>query len=182
MAEYVKKKKNMKIQGIKELQKIVNVLNESTEATINSKRTIMDSAIPEVLSGALGAGIGAAGSFAVLYGVGFTGLSGFGVVTGLATVGGIVGGGLAAGVFVLAAPVTILAASGVGITSHLRQKHLKQEKERLYQEALKKHNEILNTLKEESDTNNERLDYLNSLNTLLLQAIRDLKFDLGYDV
>ena len=41
--------------------------------------------------------------------------------------------------FVLAAPVAALAAGGVGVASHLKNKQLRQEKERLYTEALKKH-------------------------------------------
>lgn len=46
---------------------------------------------------------------------------------------------MVAGVFVLAAPVAALAAGGVGVASHLKSKQLRQEKERLYTEALKKH-------------------------------------------
>ena len=46
---------------------------------------------------------------------------------------------MVAGVFVLAAPVAGLAAAGVGVASHLKNKQLRQEKERLYKEALKKH-------------------------------------------
>ena len=41
-----------------------------------------------------------------------------------------------AGVFVLAAPVAALAAGGVGVVSHLKSKQLRQEKDRLYTEAL----------------------------------------------
>lgn len=180
MGEYIKKKKDMKFQSVDALQNVVNVVNESAEALKDKKRTIRESAIPEVLAGALGAGVGAVGSFAALYGLGIVGLSGPGIMTGLAAAGGLVGGGAAAGVLVLAAPVAILAAGGVGVAAHLKHKQLKQEKERLYQEALKKHNAILEALKQESDADKERLDYLNSLNILLQQAIKDLKHDLGY--
>ena len=54
-----------------------------------------------------------------------------------------------------------------------------QEKERLYKEALRKHEAIIKALKDEADANKERLDYLQSLNILLTQAIKDLKKDLG---
>ena len=180
MGTYIKKKKNMRFQSVDSLQNIVNVLNESSKALKDKKRTIKESAIPEVLAGALGAGVGAVGSFAALYGLGIVGFSGPGIMTGLAAAGSVVGSGAAAGVIVLAAPVAILAASGVGIAAHLKHKQLKQEKERLYQEALKKHNAILEALKKESDADKERIDYLNSLNILLQQAIKDLKHDLGY--
>ena len=137
------------------------------------------SSIPEVLGGALGAGIGGVGSFAALYGLGTVGLSAAGITSGLAAAGSIVGGGMVAGVFVLAAPAVVLAAGGVGLASHLKNKQLRQEKERLYQEALKKHQAIIQALKDEADADKERLDYLQSLNILLAQAVKELKHDLG---
>ena len=49
----------------------------------------------------------------------------------------------------------------------------------LSQEALKKHDAIINALKGEAEASKERLDYLQSINILLMQAIKDLKADLG---
>ena len=98
---------------------------------------------------------------------------------GLAAAGGIVGGGMVAGVFVLAAPVAVLGGVGVGVASHLKNKQLRQEKERLYKEALSKHDAIIKALKEEADADKERMDYLQSLNILLQRAITDLQKDLG---
>ena len=179
MGEYVKKKKDMVFQNIESLQQVVNIVNEASAAVNDKTRTIRESAIPEVLTGALGAGIGGIGSFAALYGLGTVGLSAAGITSGLAAAGSIVGGGMVAGVFVLAAPVAVLAAGGVGITAHLKNKQLRQEKERLYTEALKKHEAIIKALKEEINADKERIDYLKSLNILLTQAIKDLKKDLG---
>lgn len=180
MGKYVKKKKDMVFQSVESLQQVVNVINEAAAAVSDKSRTIRESAIPEVLAGALGAGIGGVGSFAALYGLGsVVGLSATGITSGLAAAGSIVGGGMVAGVFVLAAPVAILAAGGVGIASHLKHKQLRQEKERLYKEALKKHQAIIQAMKDEADADKERLDYLQSLNILLTQAIKDLKKDLG---
>ncbi len=179
MGEYVTEKKDMVFQSVDSLQQVVNVINEVAAATNDKKRTIRESSIPEVLFGALGAGIGGAGSFAALYGLGTVGLSAAGIASGLATVGGIVSGGMVAGVFVLAAPPVILAAGGVGVAAHLKNKQLRQEKERLYKEALIKHQAIIDALKEEADASKERTDYLQSLNVLLQQAIKDLKKDLG---
>lgn len=180
MGEYIKKKKDMVFQSVESLQQIVNVINEAAAAVNDKTRTIRESAIPEVLAGAIGAGIGGVGSFAALYGLSLVvGLSAAGITSGLAAAGGIVGGGMVAGVFVLAAPVALLAAGGVGLASHLRHKQLRQEKERLYKEALKKHQAIIQALKDETNADKERLDYLQSLNILLTQAIKDLKKDLG---
>lgn len=180
MGEYVKKKKDMVFQSVESLQQVTNVVNEAAAAVNDKTRTIRESSIPEVLAGALGAGIGGVGSFAALYGLGsVVGLSAAGITSGLAAAGSIIGGGMVAGVFVLAAPIVALAAGGVGLASHLKNKQLRQEKERLYKEALKKHEAIIQALKVESDADKERLDYLQSLNILLIQAIKDLKKDLG---
>lgn len=179
MSNYVKKKKDMVFQSVDALQQVVNVVNEAASAVNDKTRTIRESAIPEVLASALGAGIGGVGSFAALYGLGTVGLSAAGITSGLATAGSIVGGGMVSGVFVLAAPVAILAAGGVGVALHMKNKQLRQEKERLYTEALKKHEAIIKALKEEVDADKERIDYLQSLNILLRQAIKDLKKDLG---
>lgn len=169
----------MVFQSVDSLQQVVNVVNEAAAALNDSKRTIKKSAIPEVLVGALGAGIGGVGSFAALYGLGVVGLSAAGITSGLATAGAIVGGGMATGVFVLAAPIAVLAAGGVGVTSHLKNRQLRQEKERLYKEALTRHEAIIQALKVEADADKERLDYLQSLNILLRQAVKDLSHDLG---
>ena len=115
MSGYVKKKKEMRFQSVDALQQVVNVVNEAAQAVNDSSRTIKESAIPEVLAGALGAGIGGVGSFAALYGLGVVGLSAAGITSGLAAAGAVVGGGMVAGVFVLAAPVAVLAAGGVGL-------------------------------------------------------------------
>ena len=170
---------NIVFPSVDSLQQVVNVINEAAAAVNDKTRTIRESAIPEVLAGALGASIGGVGSFAALYGMGVVRLSAAGITSGLAAAGGIVGGGMVAGVFVLAAPVALFAVGGVLLASDLKNKQLKQEKERLYKEALKKHEGIISALKAEVDADKERLDYLQSLNILLTQAIKDLKNDLG---
>ena len=162
---YITKKKNMNFQSVESLQSIVNVVNEAAAAVNDKKRTIRESAIPEVL--------------AALYGLGsVVGLSAAGITSGLAAAGGIVGGGMVAGIFVLAAPVAVLGGVGVGVASHLKNKQLRQEKERLYKEALSKHDSIIKALKEEADADKERINYLQSLNILLQRAITDLQKDL----
>ena len=183
MGDYVKKKKDMIFPSGNSLQQVVNVVNEASAALGDKTRTIKNSAIPEVVAGALGAGIGGAASFAALYGLGVTGLSAVGITTGLATAGGVIGGAIGgamvSGIFVLAAPVAGLAAGGVGIAAHVKNKKLREEKERLYKEALRKHQAIIEALKNEAGASRERLDYLQGLNVLLQKAIADLRKDLG---
>mgnify|MGYP007100810328 FL=1 len=172
-------KKEQVFQNVESLQQVVNVINEASAALNDKTRTMRESAIPEVLAGALGAGVGGIGSFAALYGLGTVGLSAAGITSGLAAAGSIVGGGMVAGVFVLAAPAVVLAGGAILLASNLKNNQLKQEKERLYKEALQKHEAIIQALKAETDADKDRLDYLQSLNILLTQAIKDLKNDLG---
>lgn len=172
-------KKEQVFQNVESLQQVVNVINEASAALNDKTRTMRESAIPEVLAGALGAGVGGIGSFAALYGLGTVGLSAAGITSGLAAAGSIVGGGMVVGVFVLAAPAVVLAGGAILLASNLKNNQLKQEKERLYKEALQKHEAIIQALKAETDADKERLDYLQSLNILLTQAIKDLKNDLG---
>jgi len=61
MGEYIKKKKDMVFQSVESLQQVVNVINEAAIAVNDKTRTIRESAIPEVLAGAIGAGIGGVG-------------------------------------------------------------------------------------------------------------------------
>ena len=173
------KREDMIFKSGDSLQQVVNVVNEAAAAIGDKGRTIAESSIPEVLAAAVGAGVGGVGSFAALYGLGAVGLSAAGITSGLATAGAVVGGGMVAGVFVLAAPVAALAAVGVGTASHLKNKQLRQEKERLYKVALEKHQAIIKALKEETGSNKERIDYLQSLNVLLERAVRDLQHDLN---
>lgn len=179
MGKYVTKKKEMKFSSLDALIHVVNVVNEAAEALKDKTKTIKESAIPEVLAGALGAGVGGVASFAALYCLGNVGLSAAGVTSGLAAAGAVVGGGMVVGIFVLAVPVAALAAGGVLVAESLKRKQLKQEKERLYKEAVAKHEAIIQALKDEADASKERIDYLQSLNILLTKAIEDLQHDLG---
>ncbi len=91
---------------------------------------------------------------------------------------GIVGGGAVAGVFVLAAPVAILAGAGVGKrpTLKIRNYHKRRSGS---QRALKKHDAIINELNDKDKLSNEAIEYLNSLNILLRQAIKEIEVGFG---
>lgn len=169
-----------KFKNLESLQPVVDVINEANTALNDPNHTIADSAMPEVLAGALGAGIGGAASFAALYGLGVAGLSAAGITSGLAAAGALVGGGMAAGVLVLAAPVAALAAGGVGIAAAVKANKLKEEKKRIYEEAVKAQNGIIKALEKERNADKKRIDELTALNILLQKAVQDLRSDLGY--
>lgn len=180
MGEYVKNKKNMKFQSQDDLKTVQSVIDDVDEALKDKSRRMEDSPIGEVITGAVGAGIGAGIGFAGLYlGGSVAGLSAAGITSGLAAAGGLIGGGMVAGIAVLAAPAVILGGAGVGVASHIKNKKLKDAKELLYNNAIAKQTAIIKALKEESDADKERIEYLTGLNVLLQAAIRDLQHDLG---
>ena len=74
-----------------------------------------------LVSGALG---GSASLTALYLGGSVTGLSAAGITSGLAAAGAIVGGGMVAGVAVLAAPVAVLAVGGYAIAKRRRNAKL----------------------------------------------------------
>lgn len=99
--------------------------------------------------------------------------------SGLAAAGAVVGGGMVAGIGVLAAPVAVLAVSGYGILAHRKHKKLLHIKEELLRRAIQCRDGIICQLEKENHASKERLEYLNSLNVMLQAAIRDLQADLA---
>lgn len=180
MGEYITSKKEMKFQSQDSLKSVQIVIDDADKALNDKSRKITDSPISEAVAGAVGVGVGAGIGFAGLYlGGSVVGLSAAGITSGLAAAGGLIGGGMAAGIAVLAAPAVVLGGAGLGVASHVKNKRLREAKELVYKNAIAKQNAILKALKEESDADKERIDYLNGLNVLLQSAIRDLQHDLG---
>lgn len=174
------KKSEMNFKDSNSLDSVRKVINEANDALNDKSRTIADSAIPEALAGALGAGAGGAAGFAALYfGGSVVGLSAAGITSGLAAAGTLVGGGMAAGIAVLAAPAVLLGGTAIGVASNIKNKKLAEEKQALYTKAIEKQNAILQLLKNKIGQSEERIEYLTSLNTLLQAAIRDLQHDLA---
>lgn len=171
-------KKQLNFKSLDSLKTVENVINEASEATKDKTRTIVKSAIPEALSGALGLGVGSGAGFAALYFGGTVGLSAAGITSGLAAAGALVGGGMTAGIAVLAAPAIVLGGVGYVATRNIKEKKLKQEKERLYNLALQKQQSIINELKQTADNAKERIEYLTGLNILLQKAIVELQEDM----
>ena len=174
------KKSEMNFKNLSSLDNVRKVINEANEALNDKSRTIANSAISETLAGVLGVGAGGVAGFAALYfGGSVVGLSAAGITSGLAAAGPVLGGGMAAGIAVLAAPAVILGGTAIGITSYIKNKKLAEEKHVLYTEAVSKQNAILELLKNKVGQSEDRIQYLTSLNTLLQAAIKDLKHDLA---
>lgn len=162
------------------LTPLANLVKEAGEALSDPTRvTSNDAALNETLAAVGGIGTGGAIGFAALYYGGVTGLSAAGITSGLATAGAIVGGGMAWGVAVIAAPAVVLGIGAYAVVATRNKKKLLEQKELLLQEALRKQNGIIDELGKTSEKNRQRADYLAKLNTLLQAAIRDLQSDLG---
>ena len=170
---------NENFKNLEALVPVQNVINEAEAALNDPNRTIAESSIPDALGAAGGALLGGAASFAALYFGGTVGLSAAGITSGLAAAGAAIGGGMAAGVFVLAAPVAILGVGGYAIIKKHRSNKLRQEKDRLYHIALQKQQAIITELKNKAQLSKERTDYLERLNILLRKAIDELQADLN---
>lgn len=171
-----------KYNSIEALNPIRAIINDATIALNQPSRTLKDSEIKEVLGAVAGAGVGGLASFGLLGALGVAGYSAAGITSGLAAAGGLVGGGMVAGIGVLAAPVAILGVGGYALISKHKKNKLKEEKEMLLKEAVAKHNAIIKDLENKLNTTKERAEYLNQLNLALQYAIKDLKDDLGYAV
>lgn len=167
----------MNFKNMAALDPVKKVINEANAALQDPTRTIEQSDIPEVLGGALGAVGGGAISFAALYGLGTVGLSAAGMTSALAVAGSIVGGGMAAGVAVLAAPVAILGIGATAFVAKQNKKKLAQAKSAVLADAIRARDGVIRHLKEEVNASKARLDELHSLNILLEKAIEELESD-----
>lgn len=179
MSEYIKDKNDMKFKSTDELKRAIQVIDETGLALKDKTRNIDDSTISESIASALGVGLGSGIGFAGLYFGGVTGLSAAGITSGLAAAGSLVGGGMAVGIGVLAAPAFILGGIGYKLASNAKFKKLIEAKEIAYTQAIAKQTAIIKALREESTADKKRIEYLTGLNILLQEIINDLKHDLG---
>lgn len=99
--------------------------------------------------------------------------SGF-LAGGVATAGAI-------GMLTPLAPVVVLGiASGVigRLIKKSEEEKMHKAKELAYKQAIAKQNAIIKALKEESDADKERIEYLVGLNQLLQEAVKELQKEL----
>jgi hypothetical protein len=103
----------------------INEMREKTGKEVQRILRELESNAPEMAEGLgaiTGAGIGGYASLTALSSLGYAGLSGAGITSGLAAAGSLVGGGMVAGIGVLAAPIAILGIAGYSIFKHRKVK------------------------------------------------------------
>ena len=129
----------------------------------------------EGIGAVVGGGVGAAGSFAALYGLGVVGLSGPGIMSGLAAAGALIGGGAAAGVGVLAAPVAVLAVGGYAVMGHNKKKRVRRLQGQVLAKAIGKQNEILRKLANRADLSDMVVGELEARLEVLHRVVESLQ-------
>ena len=104
---------------------VIKLTQEETEAEVKSILAKVEQNYPGLLESAgvtLGAASGGTISLAALWGLGsVVGLSGPGITSGLAAAGALLGGGMVAGIGVLAAPIAGLALGGYWFTNKIKR-------------------------------------------------------------
>ncbi|MBQ3764196.1 MAG: hypothetical protein IJQ75_03840 [Synergistaceae bacterium] len=80
--------------------------------------------VSEGLGTLVGATAGGAASLAALSSLGVAGLSAAGITSGLATAGALIGGGMAAGIGVLAAPIALLGIGGYALANRRKKSRM----------------------------------------------------------
>lgn len=172
-------KKELYYKKVKDMQIVVDLLNETAVALEDPTRVITQSPTANALyiagkgAGALGAGL----SLAAMYSLGIPTLVSF-----FSTALVYMGGAALAGTFALAAaPVAILGAGGALVASKAKKKHLITEKKRILAEVESKIKLLSYALDREKDAPGERRQLLITLGTGLEKAQRELAIDLAIE-
>jgi hypothetical protein len=109
-----------------------------------------------------------------------TGTSGAAAITsGLAAAGSLIGGGMLAGMAVVAAPAVVLGIAGYATLATRNHKKLVAEKQAILQEALRKQDAIQRRLRTDLDNREADVEHLRALSARLAEIIENLRGDLG---
>ncbi|GGJ59434.1 hypothetical protein [Deinococcus roseus] len=172
------RKKNY--QNLEALVPVERILSEASMALQQKTRTLATSSIPDVLGAVVGTLAGGAASAAWIGAAAVTGTTGAAALTsGLAGVGAVIGGGMVAGLAVAALPVAALAVGGYAVINRRNHKRLLDRERALLQDAMLKHQALIEQLQSEMHEGQERRDYLQRLVIVLSDAIKNMQEDLG---
>jgi hypothetical protein len=161
------------------LAPVEKLLKEAGKAIEQPGRTLRESEIPEILGAVGGIGIGAAAGWGIFtVGASATATGGAVTTSALAAAGSIIGGGMIAGISVVAAPAVLLGVAGYGVLAYRNKRKLRELKELLLQEAIRKNDAILSAMRTQGATNADRADYLSRLVAQLKAVIENLQGDL----
>lgn len=172
-------KEEIVYRSLEALAPVNKLLEEAGKAINDRARTLESNGIPEILGAIGGVGAGAVAGAGIMAAGAAGGTVGAAAITsGLATAGSIIGGGMLAGIGVVAAPAVLLGVGGYWLLSERNKKRLAEAKEAALQDAMCKRDAILRELKAKNSDNKGRIEYLNRLVSQLLATIDYLEADL----
>lgn len=186
--------KKLNFKNSDSLELVRKLLEEAELSISDGSRTTSDvgGELGEIMSNILKSdafGVGAAGAGLVaggIAGVGLlsamgsvAGLSAAGITSGLAAAGALVGGGMVAGIGVLAAPAIVLGGGAYAVANKAKQKKLIQEKEMLIQRIMLAHDRIMIRLERDKNESVDRLNHLKLTLDMLMGVKRDMESDLN---
>ncbi len=163
----------MKYETIDDLKRAEEELAEFDRALDQESNREVIEAVTEITGGAIGAGVGTGGGMAAIYFAGTLGFSGPGIVSGLAAIGAVVGGGMLAGIGIVVAAPLVLGGGGLVLVRHLRSRKFREARLRLRQHAQARH-EFLERLIREKEELGESLEKYRFYLDRLTRMISDL--------
>lgn len=160
----------MKYETIEDLKRVEDELTEVDRLLDQEDDVSVKGAIQETAVALAGGGVGIAGGGVALFFAGVTGFSAVGITSGLAAIGAIVGGGMIAGIGLLAAGPVLLAGGGYLGMRYLRQKKFNDARSKLREHVLKRRDFLHRLVTEKSELGEKLGEYrvhLDRLNRMI---------------
>lgn len=141
----------MKYETLEDLKRAEAEIAEFDKMLDQESNFEVKGAISELSGGAVGAAGGVGGGLAAVYFMGTVGFSGAGIVSGLAAIGALVGGGMLAGIAVVATVPVILGGGGAAAVRYYRSKQFKEARKKLRAHAVARRDFLERLIKEKGD-------------------------------
>jgi hypothetical protein len=156
------------------------VLEDTARALAERSRRSLNLRLPPAVGAAAGTVAGGAAGFAGMTVGAASGASGAAAMTsGLAAAGSLIGGGMLAGMAVIAAPAVVLGVAGYAAVANHNHKKLVVQKQAILQEALRKQAAVQERLRADLDSREADVAHLQALSARLAEIIENLRGDLG---
>ena len=167
---------------LSETEKSLGDMTRTNKSVVGDMQTLLekitDSNIFNAVGTTAGAVVGGAASVGLLSVLGTTGLSAAGITSGLAAAGSILGGGMVAGIGVIAAPAVAIAGGTYAITKGIQNRNLKTTKIQFLDRCEKTRDNVQNHIIQESNASPDRVKHLQALKFTLDATINDLRSDI----
>jgi len=181
--EIKKKSNDIYYKKLKDLEPIVQLVNEAIIATGDSTKTLSDSPMANAIY-LVGKGtsiVGTGLTLGMTATLGTAGLSIGGIASAASVAGGLLGGAAVAGAFVLMAPIAVLGVGGSMVAAKAKKNQLHSEKLRLLEEIEKQIENVKQVKALEMNVVEGRRNLLETLEVGLTQAAQEIQSDLDVE-